>query len=292
MKIRYGAAFALLILAGLSCGQQETKSDATQAADSAAIAEAAAAFPAFDTLPPDSPGEFERKRQLLLATIPAQRQRIEFALKDVSRIVLFEELGLGDQMEVVAPTELTEGWPSGIAINRCFGGEITMLALRFVLDTLPEPRLPGIASLYLLGPQCVDQYGPDVMFSGLQSGQGAVTLFFQHRMPYIETDCCEMGPQMALNGYGWFGDTLMALYIFKPERKEYAIQLLGPRSARGFPRYGYVRFRTERGGLHPELNEYPYLCSRADSGSVDLAIGVTRRQRLDQLEPRLRVTIF
>jgi|GEM_PF-3161580 len=289
---------ALIGLAGFSCDKEKTEVGAgdtpgvTLSEDTLTAGPDNVPFAIFDTVGPDSPGEFQRKRELLLATVPSQRSRIEFVLKDVSKIILFEELGLGERIELVSPASYTRGWPSGISCNRRWGNEKATLAVRFVIDTLPGPRLAGMSRLTLLGPHCADEYGPDITFPGLYAGQGAVTLFFQNNMPYVEVACCDQGPQMALSGFGAFGDTLMALYTFDPQRLEYGIQLIGPRSSRGFPRFGYVNFRTERGGLHPEVADFPYVCQRTDSSSVDLTVGISRRQRFEQFEPRLRVTIF
>lgn len=291
MKLAYAIAVTLTALICVSCGEQASKTGSKSTTDSTSTT-ASMALVTCDTLPPDSPQEFERKRQIVLTTVPSQRARAEFALQGVSRIVLFDELGLGEQLELTAPSEYTRDWPSGISINRCFGPEKTILAVRFVLDTLPGSRLPGQARLCLVGAHCYDEYGPNVTFPGVYGGRGMVTLYFEHNMPYVEVACCDKGEHITYGTFGTWGDTLMALYIFDPGRREYAIQLLGPYLARGFSRFGYVDFRTERGVLHPEQTDYPYECHRLDSGSVDLAVGITRRQILDQTEPCLRVKLF
>jgi hypothetical protein len=285
-------AFALISCGGNDQSEAGASGDTSQAAPDSLRTTAATNPYAVDTSPPDTDQDFELKRSIIYGTVPSQHDRIEHALKGVDKIIMFKDLGFGEKMELTAPPTVTPGWPVGNSVHKNLSDRKTALAVRFVLDTLPAPRVPGSAVFKLLGAQCGDQFGPGVEIPGVQGSMGTLEIYYRYNFPFVAVNCCEQGPQMGLNSFGIFGDTLLALFIFDPTRGDYTVQIIGPRGARGFPRNRYVSFRTSRGYLHPEASGFPYDCNRADSVSVDLAVGAMKRLKFDQMEPLLRVTLF
>lgn len=232
------------------------------------------------------------KRDQLMAVVPSQRARIEYALKDVDRIITFADLGVGERLEIISPATRVEGWPIGRSVKEKLSRGRTAIALRCVLDTLTGPRVAGRGHLAIMGVHCGETAAGQVEIPGVYGSNGTLRVSIRENLPFLTPNCCDQPPTIWYNSFADYGDTLLALYVFDPRRTVYTIHLIGPNGSRGLAGFKYCSFRTERGFLHPDAAGQPYDCACADSATISLAIGMVDRENFDQTEPRLRAVLF
>ena len=243
-------------------------------------------------LPADSPESLQRKIREIQSWTPTQKDRLDFALKDVTRIVRFSDLGFGPKMEVAMPPQPSRNWPVANSVRLRLGREITAVVTRFKIDTLPIPRVRGEGFLGLMGVHGDTLTGRDVELQRTMASSGRVELQFIQNVLFGATACCNLPQNFALSRYGKSNDTLTMIFTFDPSTTKFMISIIGPTAGRTFPGFSYGLFRTERGEFHRDLQDFPYMYQNPDSDYVNLYVGSRFRGRKSQLEPVLRVSLF
>jgi hypothetical protein len=249
-------------------------------------------FKAVVDLPKDSPEALQRKTREIMSWTPTQSKRLEFALKGVTRIVMFSDLGLGDRMDLVMPGTPSKDWPIGTALKLRLGREKTAVVVRIKIDTVPAPRVQGEGFLSIMGIMADTTTGRDIELQRTMGSTGRLDFFFKYDRITGASACCDLPTQFGLARYGNVNDTLTAILTFDPAITTYLVSIIGPIEGRTFPGFSYSVFRTERGEFHRELNDYPYTFRTDDSSSVNLYLGSRFRGRKSQLEPVLKAVLF
>jgi hypothetical protein len=289
----------LLIGPGCSGGGDEppaTVADQTAATENQAAPNDSAAVAAlreqFIVKPePEAATTLMFKRQEIRMWAPKQIERIDYALRDVTRIIMYSELGLGDQLDVeLAPN--SEALAVGQSIRLRLDADRTTLALRFVVDTLPGGRVRGEGTLGIFAIHADDNLGRDVDVNRTQTGTGRMDMQYKYDQVVGRLSCCDLPPTFMLNGFANIGDTLALLVTFDRNLGQYLTTLVGPKHGRSFGGRSYVRFRTERGEFHKDMLEYPYVYETTDPGWVNLFLGSRWRGRKTSMEPILTARIF
>jgi hypothetical protein len=260
--------------------------------DNTAVLKPQPTTPGTITLPADTPASLHRKIKEIESWTPKQVDRLNFALQDVTRIVRFTELGLGDRMEAALPRQSSTEWSGVNSVRLHLGKEKTAVVARFRVDTLAGPRVQGEGTLSVMGIHGDTLTGPNVKLERTMSSTGRLDLLFPSGYLFAQLACCGIPPTFAMDRYGSFGDTVTLIFTFDPSETTYKVSLIGREAGRTFPGFSYGMFRTERGEFHRDLTEYPYLCNNRDSNYVNLYFGGAFRGRKSLLEPILKVDIF
>jgi len=297
-------AATILLTVGLACSEKTAEENTATSADSSAITPDSVAAPGTEdsaelltdlsdvVLPPDSPEEFERKKQEIYSWTPQQPSRVEYPLRGVTKIVMWEDLGLGDQIEVILPQQGAGGWPVGHSVRLKLDDDLTTVAMRFIIDTLPGPRVRGEGFLGLFAVHCDTLYGKDIELPRTQTGTGRLDILYLFEQVMAQTNCCDIPPTFRLGSFGNLGDTLTLMITFDKTTTKYLTTIIGPHNGRSYPGRNYCRFRTERGEYHKDQKDYPYTYECSDPGYVNLFIGSRWRGRKTCLEPVLRARMF
>jgi hypothetical protein len=243
-------------------------------------------------LPAGSPERLKGEIARVASWTPKQVDRIDFALKGVTRIVHFAELGLGERLEAVMPRQATADWPTANSVRLALGKEKTAVVARFRMDTLAGPRVAGEGQLGVMGIHGDTVVGPDVKLARTMASAGRFELVYPSGFLFAQLACCDIPPTFGLDRYGRFGDTITLIFTFDPSLGTYTVSLIGREAGRTFPGFSYTTFRTERGEFHRDLKDYPYFCEKFDPAYVNLYFGSTFRGRKSQLEPVIKVDIF
>ncbi len=303
--LRQNLLFAIMVMAGLllatACSNNDSDAPST---DSNQTATTEASTPAEDTLagdasrdqfivsfPPERAETLMLLRQEIFDWIPSMVDRLSYALEDVTKIVMLSDLGLGDQIDVTLP-RISEGWPVGQSVRLKLDANRTALALRFVIDTLPGPRTRGEGVLGIFAVHTGDSLGRDIDIARTQSGTGRLDMLFSYERVVAQLNCCDLPPTLILNGFGDLGDTLCVIVTFDRTNGQYLTTFVGPRHGRSYAGRSYVKFRTERGEFHKDVDEYPYMYETTDPGWVNLFIGSRWRGKKTCTEPILTARIF
>jgi hypothetical protein len=242
---------------------------------------------------PDSPAELRRKLQQIYDWYPMHEERLDWALKDVDKVSFFSDLGLGDEIAVALTARGGGGFPVGHAVRMKLAGQRTALVIRFLVDTLPGPRVSGEGELGLLALHCSEALGRDLVFEREQSGTGRIDLqIYRDNIISLDLACCGIPPGFTVESFGGFEDTLAAMLVFEKRRQRYVIHVLGPDLIKSVPGLGYEMFRTERGEFHKDMTEYPYVCDDNSPDYIGLFVGSQWRGRKSVREPVIRVRIF
>jgi len=290
-----------LMLTGPGCSNNEEDTPATVAKEPGATESSAATDDTVTaavsseqfivTPPPERATTLLLKRQEIYDWVPGQMDRLTYALKDVTKIVMLPDLGLGNQLDVALPRR-SEGWPVGHSVRLKLDAYRTALALRFVVDTLPGDRVRGEGVLGIFAVHIGDSLGRDVDVARTQSGTGRLDLVFRFNRVAAQLNCCDLPPTFMLDGFGDIGDTLCVIITFDRTNGQYLTTLVGPKHGRSYAGRSYVRFRTERGEFHKDMNEYPYFYETTDPGWVNLFLGSRWRGKKMSTEPILTARIF
>ncbi|MCD6249673.1 MAG: hypothetical protein J7J98_04995 [candidate division Zixibacteria bacterium] len=290
-----------LILTGPGCSNNEDDTPATvtkepiATADSVAITDInvpAGSHEQFIVTPSsEKAANLLLKRQEIFSWAYKQVDRLENALKDVTKIIMFSNLGLGDQLYVTLPRR-SEGWPVGNSIRLKLNAHRTALALRFVVDTLPGDRVWGEGILGIFAVHCSDNLGRNIDIGRTQSNTGRLDLVFRFEQIATQLNCCDLPPTFMLDGFGDIGDTLSMIITFDRTLGQYMTTLVGPKHGRSYGARSYVNFRTERGEFHKDMKEYPYFYETSDPGWVNLFLGSHWRGKKMSTEPILTARIF
>lgn len=284
-----------LFAIGLACSEKADEADSTVVTDSAATADslaaAADAHLAEIALPPDSPEEFQRKVSEIYSWVPEQSDRLEYPLRDVTRIIMFSELGLGEQLEATLP-HTSQAWPVGASLRLKLDDDKTAVAMRFHIDTLPGPRVRGEGLLGVFAVHSDTVFGHQVELPRTVTGTGRLDVLYRFERLMAQNNCCEMPPTFQLGSFGTMRDTLILILTFDRTRAKYLTTIIGPLNGRSYPGRSYCQFRTERGEYHKDQDEYPYVYQCADPGYVNLFLGSRWRGKKTSLEPVLTARIF
>lgn len=288
---------AILCLAfwPIGCGEKSPNTQATVKSDSVAVTTSPPAIQPFQAvvdLPRDTPQALSRKTKEIISWTPKQSEKLNFALKGVTRIVRFADLGLGDQIDVTLPRTPSRAWPVAHSLRLVLGREKTAVVTRFKIDTLPGPRVRGEGLLGLMGIHGDTIFGRDVELPRTAAGVGRFELLFLLNRLFFQLACCDLPPTIAMSSYGNVKDTLTLIFAFDPSLANYTISVMGRESGRTYPGFYYHQFRTERGVFHQNLTTFPYVCANRDSSFVDLFVGSRFRGRKSQTEPVLTVKMF
>jgi len=178
------------------------------------------------------------------------------------------------------------------SLQLVIGREKTAVVARFVVDTLPGPRVRGESAMGMMGIHGDTLFGRDVVLPRTHSSSGRFELVYVHETLFLQTCCCGIPGSYGIGRYGTFGDTLTAIYVFIPSIGMYSLTLAGRDACRTFPGYQYTVFRTERGEFHREVEGYPYLLRTGDSSRTNLYFGRAWRGRKTNLEPIIRIRMF
>jgi hypothetical protein len=290
-------ATALLFTLLTGCSKEETAEVKTaEAADSAVdtpaqVVQAAPPVKTVIDVPVATPQVLRRRINEIISWTSGQADVLNSIMSDVARVVMFEDLGLGDQLEMVAPRFGGEE-PPVQSLQLVIGREKTAVVARFVVDTLPGPRVRGESAMGMMGIHGDTLFGRDVVLPRTQSSSGRFEMVYVHETLFLQTCCCGLPGSYGIGRYGTFGDTLTAIYIFIPSIGMYSLTLAGQEACRTFPGYHYTVFRTERGEFHREVEGYPYLLRTGDSSRTNLYFGRAWRGRKTNLEPIIRIRMF
>lgn len=242
---------------------------------------------------PDSPEELRRKMRQVHDWYPMHKRRLDWALEDVDKISFFPDLGLGDEIQVALTARGGGGFPVGHAVRMKLAGKKTALVIRFLVDTLPGPRVQGEGVLGLLALHCSETLGRDLLFDREQSGTGRLDLeIYRDNIVSLDLACCGIPPAFTVDSFGDPGDTLTVMMVFEKRRQKYVVHILGPSLMKSIPGMGYKTFRTERGEFHKDMTEYPYMCTDNDPDYIGLFVGSQWRGRKSVREPVIRARIF
>jgi hypothetical protein len=285
------------IILSIGCNNKADEIETVAKVDSVSdtLQKTVEALPQIKTLvdsPADTPESLRRKIRKVVSWTPKQEELVNSVFKDVGRIVTFADLGLGDQLEFAAPRTGSAEQPSVSSLQLVLGRIKTALVARFVVDTLPGPRVRGEGSVALIGIHGDTLFGHDVVLPRTQSSSGRLEFVYLFESLYLQTCCCGIPGSYGIGRYGSFGDTLTAIFVFIPSIGMYSITLAGQDAWRTFPGYQYTVFRTERGEFHREMEGYPYLLKDRDPAYVNLYFGRGWRGRKSCHEPVLTVRMF
>lgn len=279
------------------CGKKDQQSEVIHQTDS--LAETAAVqtdttpvFQALVDLPEDTPETFKRKAREIMEWTPGAVGPIVDALRGVTRIVRFADLGLGNELEMTMPRGYEPGWPPVQSVRLNLGRAKTAVVTRVFLDTLAGPRARGEGVLTMMGIHGDTLLGRDVTLPRTEAGTGRFELLFLSDKLFAQTSCCDIPPTILLERYGKIGDTLTLMFVFNPATATYDVAVIGQEVGRVYPAFLYNRFRTERGEYQRDADEYPYVFKSDDSAHVNLFFGSCSRGLKNQLEPVLRVKMF
>ena len=290
-----GLFVLVAVLAG--CSKQNHQTEDALQSDSVADTttppvDTTVGFQAVIDLPEDTQESFQEKAREIMEWTPDQVSVIAYALRGVTRIVRFSDLGLGNELAQTMPRSFTTGWPVVQSVRLHLGGIKTAVVTRVSIDTLPGPRARGEGVTSLMGIHGDTLFGRDVVLPLTQAGTGRFELLFLKDNLFAQTSCCDIPPTFLLDRYGKIGDTLTLIFTFDPALKGYEISVIGQSAGRTYPGFVYDRFRTERGEYHRDMNEYPFKFQSQDPAYVNLFVGSCSRGRKSVLEPVLKVTLF
>jgi len=279
------------------CGEKVQQSEGIRQTDS--LADTAAVqtdttpvFQALVDLPEDTPETFKRKAREIMEWTPGAIGPIVDALRGVTRIVRFADLGFGKELEMTMPRAYEPGWPPVQSVRLNLGRAKTAVVARVYLDTLAGPRARGEGTLAMMGIHGDTLFGRDVPLPRTEAGTGRFELLFLSEKLFAQTSCCGIPPTILLERYGKIGDTLTLMFVFQPANATYDVAVIGQDAGRVYPAFLYGRFRTERGEHQRDANEYPYVFKSNDSAHVNLFFGSCSRGLKNQFEPVLRVKMF
>lgn len=288
-------AILCLALWPTGCGEKSPETQGTVKSDSLTVTTSQPAvqpFQAVVDLPKDTPAALQLKKKEVISWTPKQTEKVDFALKGVTRIIRFPELGLGDQLDVTLPRTPTRDWPVAHSLRLILGREKTAVVTRFILDTLPGPRTRGEGFLGLMGLHGDTIFGRDVELPRTTAATGRFELLYLQNYLYFQLACCDLPPTIGLGTYGKYKDTLTLIFAFDPSLANYTISVFGREAGRTYPGFYYHQFRTERGVFHQDLTTFPYVCLNRDSSYVDMFVGSRFRGRKSQAEPVLTAKMF
>lgn len=292
------AVVFILLGSGLACSDNadqttdKTSSDSSATVESVASADSSSGVDFSNiSIPVDSPEELQRDLEEIYGWYPQHASRLDYALRDVSNVVSFSELGFNPPTYIEMPRQRGD-WPVGHSLRLKLDAEMTAFTIRFVIDTLPGPRVKGEGYLGIFSVHCDTVFGLDVELPRTQSNTGRLDIMYKFERLMAQTNCCELPPTFQLGSFGDFGDTITVVLTFDRSRTSYLTTILGPNNGRSYPGRNYCKFRTERGEYHKDQETFPYVYQCDDPQYVKLFFGSRWRGRKTSQEPVLTTRLF
>jgi hypothetical protein len=288
----------MLTVGGMACsggGDQtsdKSSSESSATADSVASKVNASGVDFSNVvIPVDSPEELKRDLEEIYSWYPDQASRLDYALRGVSNVVSFSDLGLGSPAKIEMP-RVRGDWPVGHSLRLKLDAEMTALTIRFVIDSLPGPRVSGEGYLGIFSIHCDTLFGRDVELPRTQSNTGRLDIMYKFERLMSQINCCDLPPTAQFGSFGNFGDTVSVILTFDRNLTKYLTTIIGPYNGRSYPGRNYCQFRTERGEYHKDQDEFPYVYQCDDPEYVKLFFGSRWRGRKSSQEPILTTSLF